>query len=250
MKAVHVALLPGELPAKGMQHQHAVIIIDVLRASTTIITALAAGARAVMPVASIAAARDKAATLDAAILGGERGGYRPRFFSLGNSPLEYTAAAVRDRVVVLTTTNGTYTLNRCRGAGALAVAAYRNAAATAQWAIAQIEQGRELVIACAGTKRRFTLEDACMAGMLVQLILANATAITLSDAANAALTLWQAHECQPLRTLQASQHGRYLASIGFAADVAFCAQNSVVQLVPILNGQLLLPHLLNRNGDN
>lgn len=171
MKALHVALLPGELPAKGMQQNQAVIVIDVLRASTSIIAALAAGA--------------------------------------------------------------------------LAIAAYYNAAAAAQWATAQLEQGRELVIACAGTRRRFTLEDACAAGMIVQLIMANVTGVTLSDAANAAVALWQSFDGNALRTLQASQHGQYLASAGFARDIAFCAQTSKEGLVPQLEEQILLPVLFN-----
>ena len=246
MKALHVALLPGELPAKGMQQNQAVIVIDVLRASTSIIAALAAGAKAVMPVASLALARAQAAKLgDEAVLGGERRGYRPRSFVLGNSPLEYVGSVVSNKVVVLTTTNGTYTLNRCRGAGALAIAAYYNAAAAAQWATAQLEQGRELVIACAGTRRRFTLEDACAAGMIVQLIMANVTGVTLSDAANAAVALWQSFDGNALRTLQASQQGQYLASAGFARDIAFCAQTSKEGLVPQLEEQILLPVLFN-----
>ena len=82
-------------------------------------------------------------------------------------------------------------------------------------------------------------------GLIVQLIMANVTGVTLSDAANAAVALWQSYDGNALRTLQASQHGQYLASAGFARDIAFCAQTSKEGLVPQLEEQILLPVLFN-----
>ena len=266
MRSIHVALVPDEIPESGLQHNQAVLVIDVLRASTTIITALAAGAVCVVPVAEIEEANRMAANIGTgALLGGERSGLRPTGFLLGNSPLEYTLQTVGGRTVVLTTTNGTYTLARCKGAGAIAVASFRNAAASARWAGAQLALGRELIVVCAGTRRRFTLEDACLAGLLTQLIQAGAEAagaevagvnaagavgadaagavgadaVLLSDGAQAAQLIWQGWKQDPVAVMHASAHGQDLARMGFQVDLDFCAQVSVVDIVPqLLNGRL------------
>lgn len=240
MKSLHVALVPDEIPESGLQHTQAALVIDVLRASTTIITALAEGAVCVVPVAEIAEVNRLAANLGAgAVLGGERNGLRPAGFSLGNSPLEYTPETVSGRTLVLTTTNGTYALARCKGAGAIGVASFRNAAAAVRWAGLQLALGRELIVVCAGTRRRFTLEDACLAGLLAQLIQAEVDELVLTDGAQAAQLIWQGWQQDPLAVMQASAHGRDLAQMGFRADLEFCAQVSVVDMVPqLLNGRL------------
>jgi len=168
---IDVALVPGEIVEKKVSASQVVVVIDVLRASTTIITALEAGASSVIPVVETEEAISLSASLgEQTVLGGERQGRRLLGFHLGNSPLEYTPEIVRGRVVVMTTTNGTFALKKVKGAHAIAVAAFRNAAAVAAMLRAHLSQGRQVLLVCAGTERRFTLEDACLAGLLVELV--------------------------------------------------------------------------------
>ena len=126
--SLHVALSPGGLDPGTLDRQ-AVLMIDVFRASTTIVTALANGARAVIPVADKGEAGRLAATLDRdmSVMAGERGGQQLAGF--GNSPRSFTPEAVRGRTIVLTTTNGTAALVKARGAERLAVGALANATA-------------------------------------------------------------------------------------------------------------------------
>lgn len=118
---IEVLLTPGELGDASLAGRTA-IVIDVLRATSTIATALGNGAAAVRAVAEVEEARTVAAGLSGAVLGGERGGLPPAGFDCGNSPLEYTPRQVEGREVVLCTTNGTYALTLAARAQAAAIA--------------------------------------------------------------------------------------------------------------------------------
>lgn len=145
------------------------VVIDVLRASTTMITALAHGAAAILPRPSIEEARTAAANLPGSLLGGERGGVRVTGFDLGNSPSEYTAPRVEDRLVVMSTTNGTAAIAACDDATEVLVGAIVNrtvvAAAARRLAVAQ---GCDTIhIVCAGTDGAITSEDVLAAGAIL-----------------------------------------------------------------------------------
>jgi 2-phosphosulfolactate phosphatase len=174
---------PGEL-AGGT-----VVVIDVLRASTTIIYALQAGARAVIPYGEVDEARKMAAWYlpDERILGGERGRVLIDGFDLGNSPEEYTAEAVGGKTVIFTTTNGTRALIHARQAGEILIGAFVNASA-----VANILQGREVVhLLCAGTEGQASNDDILCAGMLVEILRRpGGGQCELNDQAIAAGDLW------------------------------------------------------------
>ena len=240
---IDVALVPVEIQDNQQLADSAVIVIDVLRATSTIITALDAGAASVVAVADVEEARGLAAALgDSAVLGGERGGVTLPGFQLGNSPLEYTSELVSDRMVVLTTTNGTYTLHKVYNAAEVAVAAFLNAEAAARWGKAQLQAGRRLLLACAGTMRRFAREDACCAGLLVGILRKQlGEAVQCTDGAFAAEQLWISAERDALQVLHGSSHGAGLIELGFEADLTYCAQQSVSESVPELcDGRLVL----------
>ena len=178
---VHVALTPAE-PTPFALDGSAVIVIDVLRATTTVVAACTAGCLGVIPVADTDAARAVAADFprDAVVLGGERGGEPIAGFDLGNSPTEYTAERVGGRTIILTTTNGTSAMKRAGLARASAAAALTNVGAAADWAFTQ---GRHVTVLCAGDDGALSLEDAVCAGLLVQRMAARAPGVKLSDAA-------------------------------------------------------------------
>jgi len=147
---IDVAITPAALGSLALAGASA-LVIDVLRASTSIITALANGCAGVVPVAEPDEAIRRAAAQPGSLVAGERKGDPLKGFHLGNSPLEFTRERVGGRTVFLTTTNGTGALLAVRSAAAIGVAAFVNAGAAASWALAA---GRGLVIACAGDAGR------------------------------------------------------------------------------------------------
>ena len=162
-RTLEVLFLPGLVSTEALAGR-AVIVIDVLRATTTIATALAAGAHEVLPVAEIETALRLAAQprQPPAVLGGERGGRAIAGFDLGNSPSEYTPSTVGGRTVVFTTTNGTRALEHARLAAHVWCGAFVNAAAVVRSAL----NAENLVLLCAGTDVQITREDVLLAGCL------------------------------------------------------------------------------------
>ena len=173
------AVAPGQLAGAT------VLVVDVLRASTSIISALGAGCAAVVPVAEPAEAlvRARAARADGVLAAGERRGLPIAGFDLGNSPLEFADGRARGRTVVFTTSNGTRALLAARGAAAVGVAAFVNASAAAAWARAA---GRDVVVLCAGERGHRSLEDWVCAGFLVERLARGAPGLAPTPAADAA----------------------------------------------------------------
>ena len=207
------------------------VVLDVLRATSTIVEALVNGARRVIPVGTVeeAVAKKNELGRDAALLCGERGGRPIPGFDLGNSPLEFTADAVTGRALVMTTTNGTPALLSTTGAGVCLIGALLNVEAVAQRVA---DHGNDVLIVCAGREGRFAIEDAVCAGVLVQRIRAVGRApLRLDDGARAAITL--AGRGDLTRTLQRSAAGRALRRIGRGDDIAFCAQLDRHAVVPV-----------------
>jgi len=235
---IDVAFTPEEARALPLARTSAVVI-DAVRASTTIVAALASGARAVLPVATVEEARRRAASWRDArvLLGGERDGEPPAGFECGNSPAEYTADRVRGRTVVFTTTNGTRALVAVRAASAVAVGGFVNANAVAAWLTSR---PGDWVLVCAGEKGRFCLEDAACAGLLVGRLQALTTGRSLSDAARAALTVWEHYRDDPRRLLAEATWARTLAERGRGPDLALCLTLDAFDVVPVtLDGALV-----------
>jgi 2-phosphosulfolactate phosphatase len=206
------------------------LVIDVLRASTTIITALANGAADVLPVETVEDARARKAALGAdTILAGERHSDAPEGFDLGNSPLEFTPERVRGRSIVLTTTNGTRALTAAQGAAAVGVAALVNAGAAAAWASGQ---GRDVLLICSGEAGAPSLEDEACAGVLVERLALLVPDAILTPAAESAQTVGRRYGKDLTSLARDAPHARGLAGKGRAADVAFCLTLDSTTVVP------------------
>jgi len=207
------------------------LVIDVLRASTTIVTALGNGAACVVPVASVEDARARKRALGpATLLAGERHGDPPEGFDCGNSPLEFTPERVRARTIVLTTSNGTRALAASRGAGAVGVAALVNAGAAAAWAL---RRGTDVVLVCAGALGARAIEDETCAGILVERLAAEATGAALTRSAEAARVLNRRYGKNLESLSRDAPHARGLAAKGYAADLVFCLALDTTTVVPI-----------------
>ena len=214
-----------------------VVAIDVLRASTTITYAMRAGAREVIPVATVEAAMKIVGNLHSTstILCGERGGKRIEGFKLGNSPLEYTEEAVAGKALILTTTNGAVALTKAKHARQCLVTSFVNLSASVEALSALPNIASEhLVILCSGREEQFSLEDATCAGMLISRLTTRFGSSQLSDSARATLSVFRQYGDDIYRTLLESDHGRYLIELGFKEDIRVASEIDSVPLVPIL----------------
>jgi 2-phosphosulfolactate phosphatase len=207
------------------------LVIDVLRASTTIITALANGCRAIVPVADPLDARRRAGERwsDGVLVAGEQRGEPIPGFDLGNSPVEFGTVQLRGKTVFFTTSNGTRALLAARAAEAIGVAALVNVTAAAAWAAAG---GRDVAILCAGSRGARSLEDLTCAGLLVDRILAATPGAVLTDAAREALDTGRRYVGDVGRLKRDAPWARRLIAAGRSADVDACLRLDTTTLVP------------------
>ena len=226
---------PGEL-AGGTA-----VIIDVLRASTTMTQALASGVARVLPCGSVDEARELAGSLPVGerLLGGERGGERIEGFDLGNSPRDYTRERVGGRTIVFTTTNGTRALLRSAEAAHICIGAFVNLHAVAEH-VAGLSRPVHLV--CAGTNGRLTAEDILMGGMLADQLVRwfDLAPASLDVPTEMAIDFARRHgesRAAILETLRRSLGGENLVRLGMDADIELAAEVDTHSLVPVWDGR-------------
>jgi 2-phosphosulfolactate phosphatase len=247
---INAILTPAELPALAKRDlsETLCVVFDVLRATSTIVTALHNGAKAVIPVGEISEAMAiRKKQLDV-LLGGERDGVKIRAaqtggtdFDLGNSPREFTPEKVRGKTIVSTTTNGTRALRTCTGAKTVLASSFLNLTATAEF-IKKL-QPAEVLLVCAGTGEKTALEDVLAAGALCELLevgssrcddrmAQRAVPTKKSDSAQIARCVYaQAKSDLAASVSNATNARRLLAIPELRDDVAFCLQRDVFPLI-------------------
>jgi 2-phosphosulfolactate phosphatase len=222
-------------------------VIDVLRATTTIVVALAKGATAVYPCRDAAEARKRASATSGSniLLGGEEEGFRIPGFNLGNSPLEYQSSdSIAGKTIIFATTNGTPTMQKaysCSGASVY-IAALANlpavSAALVQAAVADSPTG--ILLICSGRYGSPSSEDLYCAGLLIGNIIDKLLQAGIDpepgDGALIAAGFAGGDEEKALKALSESEHGRYLQSIGFNADLEFASHIGRYDVVPVFDG--------------
>ena len=212
------------------------IAIDVLRATTTLAVAFGRGCTGVWLASDVDQARSYGQETNRLICG-EQGGLAPPGFDFGNSPLEFGRLDLHGRELVFATTNGTGTIRACAEGSRVFAGAFVNATAAVQSALRALEDmgdgaGR-LLIAAAGTRGHFGIEDAACAGFMVRTALRTHPNAEMDDSAVAAIRLFESFG-GPLDAVLASEHSRTLAQLGMAEDAAFCGQLDVTGVVPEL----------------
>jgi len=226
---IDVVLSPPEidlLPNRDLTGTTAVVF-DVLRATSSMITALAHGAEEIYPVCTIEEAFALKVTMPDALLGGERHGDRIEGFDVGNSPLEYLAPRKR---IITTTTNGTVALKACEKAREVLVGALLNTGALTD--LIRLRQPGELLLVAAGTFRELALEDVFACGMLC----AGFPEAELTDSARVALSLYRQYEGNVEGLLQTARNGRTLLAACREDDVAWCGKLDSQGVVGVLKG--------------
>ena len=231
---IDVVLHPAEialLPARDLSGTTCVVF-DVLRATSSMVTALAHGVAEIYPVCSIDEAKMLKARWPDAVLGGERHGDLIPGFDIGNSPREYTG--LTDRRIITTTTNGTVALRACERAKQVLIGALLNLGAIA--AALRASAPSAVLLVCAGTFDTFALEDAYAAGRLI----AELPGASRSDAAQtvAAMALQYPN---PLEALRVARNGQALTATCRGADVEWCAQVSKYDIVGIMEAAVIRP---------
>jgi 2-phosphosulfolactate phosphatase len=215
-----------------------IIVIDVLRAATSIITSLANGAKSITPVATIKEATRLHKEHPDYVLVGERENHKPKEFDLGNSPATLTRELLQERNIILTTTNGTKALIKSKESRWVAVGAFLNAQAVARKTMEiSSRNGIGMSFVLAGEKNRFSLEDFLCAGAITERFQKNA--VELSDKTMTALLAFKGAKHNLLESVQNSEHGQDLKKIGFSEDIEFSCQLDICRIVPFYrNGKV------------
>jgi 2-phosphosulfolactate phosphatase len=244
---VEVYLASNNLTEEALKGRTAVVI-DVLRTSSTIVTALQNGARAFVPVADMAEAGKIAANLDPAsyLMGGERGGEKIKSYHLGNAPHEYSRAVVAEKTIILNTTNGTGAILNARSAEHVVIGCFLNASRVVQFVQ---EHGLDVVLICAGWRNHVSLEDTLCAGLFLHHFWAGTEPEGVSDAAHIAFTQYQYDKTRLAATIHRSSHAVRLRAQEQHQDIDYCLQMDAVPLLPLYRDSrvVLVPEPRNKD---
>ena len=229
MPNIDVCLSPQLITQYGAEGK-IVVVVDILRATSCMVTAFAHGAKCILPVETLeeCTAFQAKGHLTAA----EREGKIVEGFKIGNSPLSYQLPNICGQTIGITTTNGTAAIKLSATADEIIIGAFLNKTAIAQYLSAQ---NKDVLVVCAGWKNKMNLEDTIFAGALVE-ILENQFTST-NDSTVAAKILYQAAKSDLFAFITGnSSHYKRLKNLNLDEDIAFCLQQDIYPLIPVMKG--------------
>ncbi len=214
------------------------IVIDVLRASSTIITALSNGAKEVVPVGTVEFAVKVSGGIfgGQTLLGGERNTKKIEGFALGNSPSEYTKEIVSGKSIVFYSTNGSRAIVKAKYSSNLFICSFNNLNALANHLK---KMGEDVIVLCSGNNNLFNLEDSVCAGMLISELTASNKNAELTDSSIGAMTLFKSFGKNIFKMLSETDHGKLLIDNGFKDDLKGCAELNSSEVIPYYSGNVL-----------
>lgn len=217
------------------------VVIDVLRASTTICAALYNGANGVIPCGTIEEARYVYSKFGkgSAILGGERNGLKPMGFELGNSPYEYRREIVENKKVVLSTSNGTEALEKVKGSEMVVIGCFGNRRAVGTVLVKYARDNADIILVCAGNEGKASLEDTLCAGGFVNELVKRYDNCYLNDDSRYAMNNYLELKDNIHKECYNSEHGKRLIEIGFKEDIDLALMCDIYPLVPIFRGGII-----------
>lgn len=236
---VHVHLLPALFSPADVEGG-VVVMVDILRASTTMTEALHNGASAVVPCLQIedALALKKSGSADECLLGGERGGVKIEGFDFGNSPRDYSPEVVTGKTLAFTTTNGTVALHHSQQAAEILIGCFRNLTSVVKYLEGE---SRDIHIVCAGTNGEITSEDVLFGGCLAKELLAQLGGeARVPDSTRLAIDHWNT-QCGGMdverlhQAIRESQGGKNLIVLGYDEDILFVSQINAIYAVAKLS---------------
>ncbi|WP_109832809.1 2-phosphosulfolactate phosphatase [Reichenbachiella versicolor] len=212
-----------------------VVVVDVLRATSVMVTALAYGAKNILPVATLEEAKLHLGNRDS-ICAAERGGDKVEGFPYDNSPFSYMCDNVKDKCLVMTTTNGTLAITKSRTAEDVIIGAFINIKAVANYII---KKNQDVIIHCAGWKGKTNMEDTLFAGALMDLL--KGTHDMACDTPHIAMNYFESVRLSLKETIKNSAHAKRLNKLSIEKDIEFCATLDEFSVVPKLEGDKLIP---------
>jgi 2-phosphosulfolactate phosphatase len=243
---IDVALLPGQRfePARSV-----CVVVDVLRASSSIVTLLERDCEAVVAAADIEEARRLHGLLPGHLLCGEKDGFPPAGFDYGNSPVEFSRADLAGRSAILATSNGTRVLAALAAESpAVLVGCLLNRTAVARAALGIAgERGLDIAVVCSAAYGGsvFVLEDALGAGAIADAALSLDASLLAADAARFAAHAFTVAASDIRAAVRSAYHAQELADVGLGADVAYCAQLDVSDAAPVVRREAGVLSLVN-----
>lgn len=207
-----------------------VVVIDMLRATSVITTAFINGCKEVIPYLTVeeAVKKSKEFKKGDCILGGERKAVKIEGFDLSNSPLEYTEEVVKDKTVIITTTNGTRSLTKCKSAKRVFVGAMINGKAVAE---KLVEIGEDVVIVNAGTNGQFSMDDFICAGYMINEMLKISNKLELTDIAKTANYIYENNKGID-SFINSARHYGVMKELGLMNDVKYAMKKEITDIVP------------------
>jgi 2-phosphosulfolactate phosphatase len=214
------------------------VVIDILRASTTIVFALANGAKEIVPVGTVEFAVKVSGGMfgGQTLLGGERNTKKIEGFALGNSPSEYTSETVGGKIIVFYSTNGSRAIVKAKYSDNLFICSFNNIKALAKHLN---KLNEDVIILCSGNNNFFCLEDSVCAGMLVNELITGKKINELTDASISAMTLFKAFGKDIYKMLSETEHGQLLIKNGYGEDLKVCSQLNNMDVIPFYSGNAI-----------
>lgn len=215
-----------------------VVVIDVLRATSTIVTALMNGAKGVIPVEDMGEASRISQSVDSDnyLLCGEKDGTKIDGYDLGNSPLEYARETVGGKTLIFNTTNGTKAIKKSLGSAKIYVASFLNLNAVVQ---ALRGEKNEIVLVCAGWKGRLALEDMLLAGNIIYNLNGGQLSEDANDGAKVAFGLYEKYSNDIQSVIFQSNHAQRLKDVVGTDDIDYCCQTDITDHIPILHDGII-----------
>lgn len=233
MNKVEVCFSPALYP--DYENKEAIVVVtDVLRASSAIVTAFMNGVERIIPVGTLEEARSYKD--NGYMVAAERDGIVRDFADFGNSPYNFTADKVKDKQIVYSTTNGTNAINLAASGHQVLIGAYLNLDVLARHII---ESDKDILILCAAWKNKFNLEDSLFAGALAQLVLNAENFETICDATNAAMDLFDAAKGDLMGYVQKVAQRERLRKNGLDDVIGYCHTFNQTTIIPVLEGKYL-----------
>lgn len=237
-RKVEVCYSPALFPVYYSSNNCVVVVIDIFRASSAIVTAFEHGVKSVIPVATTTEALEYKS--QGYLVGAERQGEIVQGFDFGNSPFSYMNGNLRDKEVVLTTTNGTKAIHRASAADKVIVGSFLNLTAVCDY----LESlNKDVLLLCAGWRNRYNLEDSLFAGAVVEKLSQNSIFSGLSDSAIAAKYLYNSAKEDMNAFLKISSHRKRLMRLNLEKDIEYCLQLDTTAVIPEFIGNSLVEHV-------
>ena len=233
-RSVEVCFSPGLFPDILTTGDFVVVLVDILRATTTICAAVGNGVEAIIPVAT----HDEARRLKARgfLVASEKDGVQLDCADFGNSAFSFTRDAIGGKTLVYCTTNGTRALDIAKSASSIAIGAFINISAVTEWLAAQ---QKDVVILCSGWKNKFCLEDTLFAGALTGRLLDTGLFQAECDSAHASMDLWSLAEGDVLGYIEKAAQRHRLKKLGLDDVIPYSFECDRVDVVPVFDGEVI-----------